>query len=212
VSPLVLPALYAIVDPLDTGRSPIDLAAALLDGGARLLQLRLKVAPAREVLEVARAVRPLARQAGALLIVNDRPDVARAAEADGVHLGQDDLLVAAARAVLGSGGIIGVSTHSVAEARAAAAAGADYLGVGPVFDTTSKVGALAARGLHLVRAVRDAVTLPLVAIGGITPGTAPDVRAAGADAVAMIAALVRAPDVAAAVRDTLARLAPRTER
>jgi len=212
VTPLVLPALYAIVDPLDTGRSPIDLAAALLDGGARLLQLRLKVAPAREVLEVARAVRPLARQASALLIVNDRPDVARAAEADGVHLGQDDLPVAAARAVLGSGGIIGVSTHSVAEARAAAAAGADYLGVGPVFDTTSKVGALAARGLDLVRAVRDAVTLPLVAIGGITPGTAPDVRAAGAEAVAMIAALVRAPDVAAAVRDTLARLAPRAER
>ena len=212
MTPLVLPALYAIVDPLDTGRSPIDLAAALLDGGARLLQLRLKVAPAREVLDVARAVRPLARQASALLIVNDRPDVARAAEADGVHLGQDDLPVAAARAVLGSGGIIGVSTHSVAEARAAAAAGADYLGVGPVFDTTSKVGALAARGLDLVRAVRDAVTLPLVAIGGITPGTAPDVRAAGAEAVAMIAALVRAPDVAAAVRDTLARLAPRAER
>ncbi|HJW70742.1 MAG TPA: thiamine phosphate synthase, partial [Candidatus Binatia bacterium] len=98
---------------------------------------------------------------------------------------------------------------SVDQARAAAAAGADYLGVGPVFETTSKVGALAARGLELVRAVRAAVTPPLVAIGGITPGTAPEVRAAGADAVAMIAALVRAPDVAAAVRDTLARLAPR---
>src|SRR5262249_8239502 len=90
-------------------------------------------------------------------------------------------------------------------------AGADYLGVGPVFETTSKVGALAASGLDLVRAVRAEVTLPLVAIGGITPATAPDVRAAGADAVAMIAALVRAPDVAAAVRDALARLAPRAD-
>jgi thiamine-phosphate pyrophosphorylase len=212
VTRLALPVLYAIVDPLDTGRSPIDLAAALLAGGARLLQLRLKAAPARELLEVARAVLPLARQAGALLIVNDRPDVARAAGADGVHLGQDDLPVAAARAVLGTGGIVGVSTHSVEQARAATAAGADYLGVGPVFETTSKVGALAARGLELVRAVRATVTPPLVAIGGITPGTAPDVRAAGADAVAMIAALVRAPDVAAAVRETLARLAPRARR
>ena len=208
---LVLPALYAIVDPLDTGRSPIDLAAALLDGGARLLQLRLKAAPAREVLELARTVLPLARQARALLIVNDRPDVARAAGADGVHLGQDDLPVAAARTVLGAGGIVGVSIHSVGQALAAAAAGADYLGVGPVFETTSKVSALAPRGLDLVRAVRDAVTLPLVAIGGITPATAPDVRAAGADAVAMIAGLVRAPDVAEAVRETLARLA-RAER
>jgi len=212
VTPLALPALYAIVDPLDTGRSPIDLAAALLEGGARLLQLRLKAAPAREVLEIARVVRPLVREAGALLIVNDRPDVARAAGADGVHLGQDDLPVAAARTVLGAGGIVGVSTHSVGQARAAVAAGADYLGVGPVFETTSKVGALAARGLDLVRAVRHEVTLPLVAIGGITPATAPDVRAAGADAVAMIAALVRAPDVAAAVRDALARLAPRADR
>jgi thiamine-phosphate pyrophosphorylase len=212
VTPLALPALYAIVDPLDTGRSPIDLAAALLEGGARLLQLRLKAAPAREVLEIARVVRPLAQEAGALLIVNDRPDVARAAGADGVHLGQDDLPVAAARTVLGAGGIVGVSTHSVGQARAAVAAGADYLGVGPVFETTSKVGALAARGLDLVRAVRHEVPLPLVAIGGITPATAPDVRAAGADAVAMIAALVRAPDVAAAVRDALARLAPRADR
>jgi thiamine-phosphate pyrophosphorylase len=212
VTPLALPALYAIVDPLDTGRSPIDLAAALLEGGARLLQLRLKAAPAREVLEIARVVRPLAQQAGARLIVNDRPDVARAAGADGVHLGQDDLPVAAARTVLGAGGIVGVSTHSVGQARAAVAAGADYLGVGPVFETTSKVGALAARGLDLVRAVRHEVTLPLVAIGGITPTTAPEVRAAGADAVAMIAALVRAPDVAAAVRDALARLAPRADR
>src|SRR5262249_59916774 len=131
VTPLALPALYAIVDPLDTGRSPIDLAAALLQGGARLLQLRLKAAPARKVLEIARVVRPLAQQAGALLIVNDRPDVARAAGADGVHLGQDDLPVAAARTVLGAGGIVGVSTHSVGPARAAGAPGAPSPGAGP---------------------------------------------------------------------------------
>lgn len=203
---LALPPLYAIVDPLDTGRGPVDLAVALLAGGARVLQLRLKASSAREVLEVARAVQPLVRQAGALLIVNDRSDVARAADADGVHLGQDDLPVPAARALLGPLAIVGVSTHSPGQALDAAAAGADYIGVGPVFTTTTKEHALPAGGLELLRTVRAAVELPLVAIGGITPETAASVRAAGADAVAMIAALVRAPDVAAAVRDVLAHL------
>jgi len=206
VTRLVLSPLYAIVDPLDTGRAPADLAAALLAGGARVLQLRLKVASSRELLEAARALRRLTRSVDALLLINDRPDVARAAEADGVHLGQDDLPIAAARAVLAPGAIVGLSTHDVMQAERGAAAGADYLGVGPVFATNTKPNALDARGLGLVAAVRAATTLPLVAIGGITPETAPAVRAAGADAVAMIAALVRAPDVAAAVRDTLRRL------
>jgi thiamine-phosphate pyrophosphorylase len=206
VSRLALPSLYAIVDPLDTGRTPENLAADLVAGGARLLQLRLKDASTRELLAAARAVRALTTRAGALLLINDRPDVARAAGADGVHLGQDDLPVAAARAVLGPGALIGVSTHDVEQARSAAADGADYVGVGPVFATSTKRGALPPRGLALVRAVRTAVPLPLVAIGGITPETAAGVRAAGADAVAMIGALIRAPDVTAAVRDTLARL------
>ena len=201
-----LPPLYAIVDPLDTGRDPAALAAALLRGGARLVQLRWPGASARELLGAALAIRPLARAAGALFLVNDRPDVARAAEAEGVHLGQYDLPVAAARRVLGAGRLIGVSTHDPGQARAAEAAGADYLGVGPVYATATKPDALAPRGLALVSAVRAAVRCPLVAIGGITPETAAAVRAAGADAVAMIGALVRAPDPEAAVRDVLARL------
>jgi thiamine-phosphate pyrophosphorylase len=201
-----LPALYAIVDPLDTGRSPVALAAAYLAGGARLLQLRLKDASARDLLAVALAIRPLARAAGALFLVNDRPDVARAAEADGVHLGQEDLPVAAARRVLPAGCLIGVSTHDLDEARAAVAAGADYIGVGPVFETRSKARPLAPRGLDLVRAVRAVVACPCVAIGGITADTVAAVRAAGADSVAMIAALSRAPDPADAVRAVLARL------
>jgi thiamine-phosphate pyrophosphorylase len=200
----VLPRLYAIVDPLDTGRSPVALAEALLAGGARCLQLRLKDAPPRDLLAAARAIRPLARAAGALFLVNDRPDVAALAGADGVHLGQDDLPLAAARRVLGPRAVLGLSTHSPEEA--AAAAGADYVAVGPVFATASKAGALPPRGLPLVRAARAVLAVPLVAIGGIQPATAPDVLAAGADAVAMIAALVRAPDPAAAVRDVLRRL------
>lgn len=202
-----LPALYAIVDPLDTGRSPVALATAYLAGGARLLQLRLKDASARDLLAAALAIRPLARAAGALFLVNDRPDVARAAGADGVHLGQEDLPVSAARRVLPAGCLVGVSTHDLDEARAAMAAGADYIGVGPVFETRSKAHPLAARGLDLVRTVRAAVECPCVAIGGITADTAAAVRAAGADAVAMIAALARAPDPAEAVRAVIARLA-----
>ena len=201
-----LPPLYAIVDPLDTGRDPVALAAAFLEGGARLLQLRLKHATPRELLAAAAAICPLVHAAGALFLVNDRPDVARAVAADGVHLGQDDVPVAAARRVLGPGALIGVSTHDLDEARAGEADGADYLGIGPVYETTSKTRPLAPRGLELVRAARATVRLPLVAIGGITAATASAVRAAGADAVAMIAALVRAPDPAAAVREALAAL------
>lgn len=202
----MLPGLYAIVDPLATGRDPVALGRAMLDGGARCLQLRLKDASARELLAVACALREPTRAAGALLIVNDRADVARAAGADGVHVGQDDVPVSVARAILGPGRLVGVSTHDVDQARAAVRDGADYLGVGPIFDTASKAGALPARGLDLLHAVRAAVDRPLVAIGGITAETAAAVRGAGADSVAMIGALVGAPDVAAAVRNVLNRL------
>ena len=201
-----LPVLYAIVDPLDTGRDPVALATALLEGGARLLQLRLKESTSREILAAAERIAPLAQAAGAVFLVNDRADIARAVGADGVHLGQDDLPVAAARSVLGPGRIVGVSTHDLDEARAAEAAGADYVGVGPIYATTSKATALAPRGLALVRSVRAAVRCPIVAIGGITSDTATDVRAAGADAVAMIAALVQARDPSQAVRGVLARI------
>ena len=194
-----LPPLYAIVDPLDTERDPVALADAMLAGGARLLQLRLKAATSRELLRVAEVIRERARGRGATFLVNDRPDVARAVDADGVHLGQDDLPVAAARHILGPGRLL-------AQLRAAEAEGADYVAVGPVYATQSKAAALAPRGLELVQAARAASSLPIVAIGGITLDTAPALRAAGADSVAMIAALVRAPDVEAAVRHTIARL------
>jgi len=203
---LRLPRLYAIVDPLDTGRDPVVLADAMLAGGARLVQLRLKDTPGRVVHDVAGTIAVHARAAGARLLVNDRPDVAAAVRADGVHLGQTDLPVAVARRILGPGRLVGVSTHDLDEARAAIAAGADYLGVGPIYPTTSKAGALPARGLALVAAVRPLTAAPLVAIGGIDATTARAVLDAGADAVAMIGALVRAPDVAAATRALLAAL------
>jgi thiamine-phosphate pyrophosphorylase len=203
-----LPRLYAIVDPLDTGRDPVELARAMLAGGAKLLQLRLKHATPRELHAAAAAIGPLARQAPARFLVNDRPDVARAAAADGVHLGQDDVPVPVARRVLGRGATIGVSTHDLDQALAAAAAGADYIAVGPIYRTSSKEEALPPRGLALVRAVRRAVACPIVAIGGITIETAAAVLAAGADSVAMIAALVRAADPGVAVRAAASRLPP----
>ena len=201
-----LPALYAIVDPLDTGRSPVALAGAILAGGARLLQLRLKDASSRTLYETALALRAVTRATGALLVINDRPDVAAAVDADGVHLGQDDVPVSVARTILGPTRWIGVSTHDVAEAEAAIAAGANYLGVGPIFTTTSKAAALPARGLDLLRTVRGLTDRPLVGIGGITPDTAAATRAAGADSVAMIAAITRAADPAATVQDIIRRL------
>jgi thiamine-phosphate pyrophosphorylase len=206
VSPRRLPPLYPIVDPLDTPHAPLALAHAYLAGGATLLQLRMKAAPARVLYETALAVRAATRTAGALFIVNDRPDVAAAVDADGVHLGQDDVPVAVARTILGPERWIGVSTHDVAEARTAIRDGADYLGVGPIYATTSKAAPVPARGLELLRSIRALTSRPLVAIGGITAETAAEVRAAGADAIAMIGALARATDPTATVRTLVARL------
>ena len=203
----MLPTLYAIVDPLATWIDPVQLGEALLAGGARCLQLRLKDATAATIFRVAQVLRQSTAAQNALLIINDRPDIAQAVGADGVHLGQDDVPVAVARRLLGSRRFVGVSTHDVPQAIAAAAAGADYLGVGPMFATASKVGALPPRGPALLREIRRAVTLPLVAIGGITAETAPELLRHGADSIAMIAALVTAPDITAAVRETLRRLA-----
>ena len=196
--------LYLIIDPLDTGRDPLALTRAMLAGGARLLQLRLKTTATGDLLATAHAIRDLTAAAGATFIVNDRADVARACGADGVHLGQNDLPVAAARTVLGPGPLIGLSTHSETQLADARSAGADYLAFGPIFATTSKSAAAPVLGCERLQIVRGLTTVPLVAIGGITAATAPAVLAAGADAVAVIAAIVRAPDVERATAELLA--------
>src|SRR5581483_4767852 len=189
---------YAMVDTA-AGHDPVDLARNLLEAGARMLQLRLKEASSRKFLEVARAITPLVRAHQALFIVNDRVDIAMLAEADGVHLGQTDLPLAAARELLGPRRIIGISTHSIEQARAAAAGGADYIGFGAIYSGGLK-DVRNPHGLARLREVRQAVALPIVAIGGITEATAPAVLAAGADAVAIITDVVRATDLAQKVR------------
>jgi thiamine-phosphate diphosphorylase len=198
--------LYVIVDPLDTGRDPIELTRAVLAGGARLVQLRLKNVATGELLRQAEAIRELTAAAGATFVVNDRADVARAVGADGVQLGQTDLPIAAARDVLGPDALIGFSTHSEAQLADAAALGADYLALGPIFATTSKSAADPVLGAERLRAARALTSAPLIAIGGITATTAPALIAAGADAIAVIAAIVRAADVERATAELLAAL------
>lgn len=200
---MLLPSsFYAIVDTAG-GHDPVELARLLLAGGARVLQLRLKQAGSRAFLAAARAIVALCHERGALLIVNDRADIAKLAGAAGVHVGQDDLPVADARALMGPAAIVGVSTHSVAQARAAETGGADYIGFGAIYSGGLK-NVQHAQGLDRLRSVRAAVSLPIVAIGGITESTMPEVLVAGANAAAIITDVIRAPDIAAKVRALIA--------
>jgi thiamine-phosphate pyrophosphorylase len=166
----------------------------LLDGGASFIQLRDKEASGRELLDQAIACLKLTREAGATLIINDRVDVALTAGADGVHLGQDDLSVDEAREILGEDKIIGVSTHSIDQFRAALETSANYIALGPVFPTLTKENTVPVVGLELVREARKLTDRPLVAIGGINLGRAPEVIEAGADCVAVISALYPLPE------------------
>jgi thiamine-phosphate pyrophosphorylase len=151
-------------------------------------------------MEHARAIRKLTRRAGRLFIVNDRLDIALASGADGVHLGQEDLPMADARSLSPKGFLIGVTVHDVVEAVEAEKGGADYIGLSPIFCTGSKSDAGAACGIEMIRKVRKAISIPLVAIGGIGPSNAREVLEAGADGLAVISAVVSQEDVAAAAR------------
>jgi thiamine-phosphate pyrophosphorylase len=193
---------YAMVDTAG-GHEPVALARILLDAGARIMQLRLKDFGSRDFLAAARAVAAACHERGALLIVNDRADIARLAGADGVHVGQADLPLEAARQIAGTDKLVGVSTHTVEQARAAEAGGADYIGFGAIY-TGGLKNVKSARGLEGLRMVRAAVKIPIVAIGGISEQTIKQVLAAGADAAAIITDVVRAPDIPAKVRAIIA--------
>ncbi|MGE0882430.1 MAG: thiamine phosphate synthase [Blastocatellales bacterium] len=184
-----LPRLYAITDCQLSNCTHEEIVQLMLIGGARMIQLRDKESSAKELLDAARACLKLTRLAGARLIINDRVDVALTVDADGVHLGQEDLAVEEAREILGEEKIIGVSTHTLEQFRAALETTADYIAVGPVFATKTKENADPVVGLELVRETKLLTDRPLVAIGGITAGRAPEVIAAGADSVAVISDL-----------------------
>jgi thiamine-phosphate pyrophosphorylase len=199
-----IPRLYALIDPARVGgRLPAVVARELFSAGVRLIQFRDKRASSRQLYETCVELKELLRGSGCRLVVNDRADVARATEADGVHLGQDDLPVEMARRVLAPDQWIGCSTHSVEQVVEADRSTADYIAFGPIFPTASKENPDPVVGLEGLRAARRATRKPLVAIGGITLQNAPEVLAAGADSLAVLGDLLNAPDVRERAREFL---------
>jgi len=194
--------LYVITDAqLSRGRSHLEVMEAAILGGADVIQLRDKTASGGTMYQVALSLRKLTRDAKVPFIVNDRLDIALAVDADGVHVGQSDLPASVVRTIMGPGKILGVSAETVAEALLAEKDGADYLGVGPVFEARgTKSDAGEPQGLEQIARIRRQCRLPIVAIGGIKTENARLVREAGATAVAVISAIVAADDVAQAAR------------
>lgn len=204
--------LYVVTDSqLSRGRSDAEVARMAYEGGADVVQLRMKNADGGAMLEQANLIRQYADEMCRLFIVNDRVDIAMASGADGVHLGQSDIPLETARRLMGDDAIIGISVDNVEQAVAAEEGGADYVGVGAVFRTSTKPDAMQGVGLGAVFEVRQAVDIPVVAIGGINRGNIQDVIRAGADSAAVVSAVVAQDDVAAAVhelRDLILKVRP----
>ncbi len=193
--------LYSIIDnSVRPDISNLEIAKRVLSGGAKIIQLREKGLSSKELLKGAREVGLLSRTAGAIFIVNDRADVALLADADGVHLGQDDLPIDEARKILGKEKLIGISTHSLEQAVKAQSEGADYIGFGPVFGTTTKADAEEAKGSEALKEVKKRVSIPVFAIGGINLENVKEVIDAGADGAAVISAIVKAKNIEEATR------------
>jgi thiamine-phosphate pyrophosphorylase len=202
--PLNLPPFYAILDPEQIrDRSVETVLSELLAGGVKVLQLRVKAMAPRDFLRLARQTRVRTREYNCCLIVNDRVDIALACDADGVHLGQEDLPMRSARKLMGQK-TIGISTHDISQAQEAERTGADYIGFGPVFATATKDTGYSARGLDKLREIRKAVQLPIVAIGGITESNVTSAWQAGADGAAIISDILSANDIVSKVKRILA--------
>lgn len=193
-------SVYLVTDRDLAGESDlVDIVLAAVSGGVSCVQLREKKLPTRQFVEEGRRLVEKLRPLGIPLIVNDRVDVALACDADGVHLGQNDMHIADARGLLGSHRIIGISAESLEDAIRAEQEGADYVGISPVFSTATKADIAEPIGLKGVRAIRESVQLPLVGIGGISAANAADVIQHGADGVAVVSAIVaaRCPETSA---------------
>ena len=204
-----LPTIYPITDRQISGLTHLEQARRLINGGARLIQLREKVGSSRQFFDAAVQTVEYANAHRVSIIINDRVDIAIAANADGVHLGQNDMAPEKARALLGDKSIIGYSTHTLEQARLAATLPVNYIAFGPVFATTTKADPDAVVGLDGVLRVREAIgDIPLVAIGGINIDSIEDVLSAGADSVAMISAVIgNAANITATLLDLNERFA-----
>lgn len=204
--------VYLVTDRRQTrGRSLLDCVAAAVRGGVRAVQLREKDLPTRDLLDLARGLREITRAHGAALLVNDRVDVALACDAEGVHLPHDSFALRDARALLGPGRLIGVSTHGTEEVRVAAEAGADFVVFGPIFDTPSKRPYGPPAGVAALQRAAVA-TLPVLAIGGVTAEAIPELMTHGAAGVAVIRAILAADDPETAARGLVGQVAERTAR
>jgi thiamine-phosphate pyrophosphorylase len=198
--------LYPVTcEKLSAGRTNLEILHAVIDGGARIIQLREKECPTRELYRMAERFREETAKAGVLLIVNDRIDVALAVGADGVHLGQDDLPIPAARRIAPQL-ILGVSTHSLEEALRAEREGADYVNIGPIFPTKTKEGVTACLGPDAIGVISPSLSVPFTVMGGINDSNLDQVLEQGARRIAMVTAVTRAVDVAETVRSLRERI------
>jgi len=198
---VVISNLYVITgEEFSKGRSTAQVVEQALKGGAQVIQLREKKYSTAKLIELGKQLRKLTLEYQATFIVNDRVDVALAVDADGVHLGQDDMPLADARKLLGTKKIIGISVDNLVEAKKAEKTGADYIGVGPIFPTNSKDDAAAPLGLDTLKDIAQNITIPIVAIGGINTTNVSQVIKAGADAISVISAIVSAADIEKAAR------------
>lgn len=194
-------SLYVVTDrPLARGRPLEEVVRAAIAGGATVIQLREKEIDTRRFIELGRRLLAITREAGLPLIINDRVDVALAVDADGVHVGQEDMPAAIARRLLGPDKLLGVTVSNVEEAHQAQIDGADYLGTNAVFATPTKTDTGPPMGLEGLRQIAEAIPLPIVGIGGVNANNAADVIRAGAAGVAVVSAVVAAEDVEAAAR------------
>ena len=202
---VLIPIIYPIIDGSIVTLDNIGKTAeAIIDGGAKILQLRAKSLSSKEFLETARIIRKITKDKGTVFIVNDRVDIALLTDADGVHLGQGDLPVKEARRLLGNNKIIGYSTHNLREALEAVRLPVDYISFGPIFPTKTKEDAQTPKGLRWLSEVRKAVEIPIVAIGGITETNMAHVLKEGVEGVAMISEILTVKDISQKINRVIA--------
>ena len=202
---VLIPIIYPIIDGSIVTLDNIGKTAeAIIDGGAKILQLRAKSLSSKEFLETARIIRKITKDKGTVFIVNDRVDIALLTDADGVHLGQGDLPVKEARRLLGNNKIIGYSTHNLREALEAVRLPVDYISFGPIFPTKTKEDAQTPKGLKWLSEVRKAVEIPIVAIGGITETNMVHVLKEGVEGVAMISEILTVKDISQKINRVIA--------
>jgi thiamine-phosphate pyrophosphorylase len=204
--------LYLITDRKQTKLALPEAVRLALLGGGGAIQLREKDLPVRELLDLAAKLREIANEFGARLLINDRVDVAVAVDADGVHLGRQSMPPEPVRKIIGKDKLIGVSTHNLAEARAAEAGGADFITLGPVFFAKSKAGLGRPVGLEYLKSVKESVQIPVFALGGVNSGNIDQVMSCGADGVSMISAVFASADIKKATESIIRGISKRGSR